>query len=77
MIKDNQISWLKEFLHEHCETEIDHQNADDIADTFDKLWRVAKTAEKNPYPRSPRLKEALAAVTVAHGHLQSWPYMKD
>ena len=61
MISDHQISWLKEFLLGLCDNAADRSEMEEIVDTFRKLWRVAKAAEQNPYPRSPRLIEAIAA----------------
>ena len=62
MIEDKQMGWLKEFLRRICESPEDQIEAEDIVDTFRKLWVVAKASEQNPYPRSPRLMEALAAL---------------
>ena len=62
MITEKQTSWLKEFLLGLCENTEDRQEVEEIVDSFRKLWRVALAAEQNPYPRSPRLKEALESV---------------
>lgn len=62
MITDHQLAWLREFLEGLCNTAADRSEVEEIVDTFRKLWMVAKAAEKNPYQRSPRLAEALAAI---------------
>ncbi len=62
MIQEKSHAWLKEFLLGLCTKKEDRNDVDDIVDSFQKLWRVAKAAEKNPYPRSPRLNEALSAI---------------
>ena len=62
MIQEKQLSWLSEFLKALCEKPEDRYEVNEIVDTFKKLWHVAQAAQKNPYPRSPRLTEALAAI---------------
>lgn len=62
MIRDRQITWLKEFLSGICVTEADRAEVEEIVDTFRKLWRVALAAAQNPYKQSPRLTEALDAI---------------
>jgi hypothetical protein len=62
VITEKSAGWLKEYLRERCLTDVDRSNADEIIDTFRKLWTLAKACEENPYPRSPRLKEALAVI---------------
>lgn len=62
MIDEKQIGWLKEFLFSVCVEEVDRNEVDEILDTFRKLWVIAHASIQNPYPRSPRLTEALGAI---------------
>ncbi len=79
VIRNENIRWLREFLLDLCEKDADKAEVQDIVDSVRKLWHVAKAAEQNPYPRSPRLKEALASVRASG--LQSSPgaqrFLKD
>jgi len=62
VIDEKQIGWAREFLHDLCNTSVERQEVDAIINTFRKLWVVVKASEQNPYPRSPRLEEALKAI---------------
>jgi len=62
MLYHDQLPWLREFLLKHCDNPSDHAEIRDILYTFQKLWKVARSARLNPYPRSPRLIEALKTV---------------
>jgi len=62
MIQENQIGWLKDFLFGLCVSPEDKKDMEEIIETFRKLWRATHAAEQNPYPRSPRLDEALASI---------------
>ena len=62
MIEEHQLVWFKEFLNDHDLSEADRNEVHEIMVTIRKLWHVAKAAHANPYPRSPRLTEALAAI---------------
>jgi hypothetical protein len=62
VITDHQLAWMKEFLEGLCETPEERGQVKEIVDTFRKLWVIAKASKHNPYARSPRLSEALAAI---------------
>jgi len=62
MIEEHQLAWFKEFLNDHDLSAADRHEVNEMIITIRKLWHVAKAAHANPYPRSPRLKEALAAI---------------
>jgi len=62
MREQKELSWMEEFLLRLCDNPADRAEVAEIVDTFRKLWRVAKAAEQNPYPRSPKLSEALASI---------------
>jgi len=64
MIQDDQLAWLKEHLLFLAVSDADRQSALEIVETVKKLWHVVKACEKNPYPRSPRLTEALEATKI-------------
>lgn len=58
VILDREISWLREFVLERCETAVEQKDAQAIVITFKKLWKVARAAKASGY-KSPRLEEAL------------------
>lgn len=62
MITDKNTAWMKEFLLGLCEKAEDKGTVEEIVDSFKKLWRVVRATEQNPYPRSPRLTEAIEAI---------------
>jgi len=62
MIEEKQLGWFKEFLFSHNLSEADRNQVNEMMITIRKLWHVAKAARSSPYPRSPRLSEALAAI---------------
>jgi hypothetical protein len=62
VIRNENISWVREFLTDLCEKDADKAEVKVIVESLRKLWRVAKAAEQNPYPRSPRLQEALDSI---------------
>ncbi len=65
MIRNENLRWAREFLLDLCEKNTDKDEVNEIMDSMRKLWHVAKAAEMNPYPRSPRLAEALASIKGA------------
>lgn len=62
MIRNENLSWVREFFIGLCDNDADKAEVHEIVESLRKLWHVAKAAEQNPYPRSPRLQEALESI---------------